>query len=43
MATAYNNSMYTLDIPELDIDISQCESCDFDCWSHGHCKYDKAD
>ena len=43
MAVAYNNSMYSLDVPELDIDLSECEDCDFDCWNHGFCKYDKTD
>ena len=26
-----------------EIDLSKCDGCDFDCWTHEYCKYDKKD
>lgn len=26
-----------------EIDLSECDGCDFDCWTHEYCKYDKND
>ena len=40
MAVAYNNSMYTLDVPDLEEDTSLCEDCPYRfgvCWKQGYC------
>ena len=26
-----------------EIDLSKCDDCDFDCWTHQYCKHDKKD
>ncbi|MBQ6629881.1 MAG: hypothetical protein IJH65_13830 [Methanobrevibacter sp.] len=39
MAVAYNNSMYTLDIPDCDWNYSKCKGCPYAedslCWKLG--------
>ena len=40
MSCSYNNSMYTLDIPDLDVDTSLCNDCPYAdgiCWKAGYC------
>lgn len=40
MAVAYNNSMYTLDGPDLEEDNSLCDECPYAhgaCWKLGYC------
>lgn len=40
MSCSYNNSMYTLDIPDEDVDTSLCETCPYAdgiCWKAGYC------
>lgn len=40
MAVPYNNSMYSLDVPDLEVDTSLCEDCPYRfgvCWREGYC------